>query len=168
MSFLYFSNNELDVDPIWQDLRFRRATSLAQDRDALTELGYEVEAMEKAGVGSRADLLRWNNLIPAGFEKWWLNPTDPKMGAAGDDFKYNPAEAKKLLDAAGYDGSNIKFQYYPYGGTGGTFNKLGEAIQAYLTGSGITSEIEHQDYSSQYITQTFTGNFSGIAWGFIR
>ena len=166
MSFLYFSNNELDVDPIWQDLRFRRATSLAQDRDALTELGYEVEAMEKAGVGSRADLLRWNNLIPAGFEKWWLNPTDPKMGAAGDDFKYNPAEAKKLLDAAGYDGSNIKFQYYPYGGTGGTFNKLGEAIQAYLTGSGITSEIEHQDYSSQYITQTFTGNFSGIAWGY--
>ena len=166
MSFLYFSNNELDTNPVWSDARFRQATSMAQHRDDITELGYETEAMIKAGVGSREDLVRWNNLVPAGFEKWWLNPTDPKMGAAGDTFKYNPAEAAKLIAATGYDGSNIKFQYYPYGGTGGTFNKIGEAVQAYLTAVGITTEIEHQDYSSQYITQTFTGNFSGIAWGY--
>ena len=166
MSFLYFSNNELDTNPVWSDARFRQATSMAQHRDDITELGYETEAMIKAGVGTREDLVRWNNLVPAGFEKWWLNPTDPKMGAAGDTFKYNPAEAAKLVSAAGYDGSNIKFQYYPYGGTGGTFNKIGEAVQAYLTAVGITTEIEHQDYSSQYITQTFTGNFSGIAWGY--
>jgi peptide/nickel transport system substrate-binding protein len=166
MSFLYFSNNELDANPVWSDVRFRRATSMAQNRDDITELGYEVEAMVKAGVGSKEDLLRWNNLIPAGFEKWWLNPTDPKMGKAGNDFKYNPAEAAKLLQATGYDGSEIKFQYYPYGGTGGTFNKIGEAVQAYLTAVGLKTEIEHQDYASQYITQTFTGNFSGIAWGY--
>lgn len=166
MSFLYFSNNELDANPVWSDVRFRRATSMAQHRDDITELGYEVEAMVKAGVGSKEDLLKWNNLIPAGFEKWWLNPTDPKMGKAGDDFKYNPAEAAKLLQATGYDGSEITFQYYPYGGTGGTFNKIGEAVQAYLTAIGLKTEIEHQDYSSQYITQTFTGNFSGIAWGY--
>ncbi len=159
LSFIYFDSKP---DSPWRDRRFRQAVSMALDRDALTDIGYNVKALRDAGfdVGSP-----WNNIIPAGFTRWWLDPKSPDMGEGAKYFEYNVEEAKKLLEASGYDGRPIKYQYTA-NRYGKTFNDIAEATQAYLTAIGLNVQTEVQDYSSVYITQTFVGNFEGIAFGY--
>ena len=159
LSFIYFDPKP---DSPWRDRRFRQAVSMALDRDALTDIGYNVKALRDAGFDVGAP---WNNIIPAGMRRWWLDPKSPDMGEGAKYFEYNVAEAKKLLEAMGYDGRPIKYQYTA-NRYGKTFNDIAEATQAYLAAIGLNVQTEVQDYSSVYITQTFVGNFDGIAFGY--
>ena len=87
LSFVYFSKPERDPDAAWQDPMFRQALSMTYDRDALTDLGYNVSALKEAGL----DVIEtWNNLIPAGFTRWWLDPTSARQGESSKFFEYNP------------------------------------------------------------------------------
>ncbi|MBM3138662.1 MAG: ABC transporter substrate-binding protein [Chloroflexi bacterium] len=162
LSFIFFSPKDKDPNAPWQDARFRQAVSMATDRNALTELGYSVKALRAAGL----DVLdTWNNLIPAGFTRWWLDPKSKDQGATAKFFEFNRAEAKKLLDAMGATGSAFKYQYTA-NRYGNTFNAIAEAIGNYILEAGLKPTTEVQDYSSKYITQTFTGNFNGVAFGY--
>ena len=159
LSFIYFDPKP---NTYWRDPRFRRAVSMALDRDAITDIGYNVKKLRDAGFDVGAP---WNNIIPAGMTRWWLDPKSPDMGEGRAYFEYNVAEAKKLLEAVGYKGEPIKYQY-TNNRYGATFNDIAEATQAYLAQAGINVQTEVQDYSSVYITQTFVGNFDGIAFGY--
>jgi ABC-type transport system substrate-binding protein len=136
---------------------------MSYDRDALMELGYNVKKLRDAGLKVETP---WHNLLPAGETAWWIDPTGTKMGDAGKYFKYNPTDAKALLSAAGYpDGLEATFQYTA-NRYGKTFNDIAEANIAFQSAIGIKTTTDVQDYSSKYITQTFVGNFSGIAFGY--
>ena len=50
----------------------------------------------------RASSFAWNTALNASQEGWWLDPKDAKFGPNAKYFQHNPAEAKKLLAAAGY------------------------------------------------------------------
>jgi len=147
-----------------KDPRVRQAMSMSMDRDALMELGYNVKKLRDAGIKVETP---WHNLIPAGETAWWIDPVGTKMGDAGKYFKYNPAEAKKLLEAAGFpNGVDAGTYQYTANRYGKLFNDIAEATGQYLTAVGIKTATEVQDYSSKYITQTFIGNFKGIAFGY--
>ncbi|MEP7214678.1 MAG: ABC transporter substrate-binding protein, partial [Anaerolineaceae bacterium] len=106
LSFFYF-----DADPASPvaDPRVRKAISMCLDRDALTDLGYNIKKLKAAGLDVKSG---WNNLMPAGFSRFWLDPQGKDIGATGEFFKYNVAEAKKLMEAAGKGaGFEIKYQY---------------------------------------------------------
>ena len=160
LSFFFF-----DADPASPvaDPRVRLAISMCLDRDALTDLGYNVKKLKAAGLDVKTG---WNNLIPAGFSRFWLDPQGKDVGPTGEFFKYNVAEAKKLMVAAGKgSGFEIKYQYVQ-NRYGKSFDDIAEAQIGYLAGIGITAKVEIQDYSAKYITQTFAGNFTGIAFGY--
>ena len=161
LNFFYFEKAETAPNAAWRDDRFRKAVSMMQDRNALTEAGYNVKKLQEAGLDVS---ILWNNVIPAGFAAWWLDPQGKDMGPTGEFFKFNKAEAKKLLDASGYKGEKIPFIYankiYP-----APFESLAEASANYLREGGVNVEIQTQDYNSVYITQTFRSNFKGIAYG---
>ena len=161
MSFFYF---DADPNSPWsKDDRVRMALSMSLDRDALTDLGYNVKKLQAAGLDVKAP---WNNIIPAGMVKFWLDPQGPDIGAGGVNFKYNVANAKAALSAAGYpNGFTTKFQY-PATVYGPVFNSIAEASIQFLQAVGIKVNVQTQDYASQYITQTFAGNFTGIAFGY--
>ena len=75
--------------------RVRQAVSMALDRDEVINVIYN-------GRGN------WNNAIPWALSEWWLDPRGPDMGPTAKYFKYDPAEAKKLLAAAGFpDGLKV-------------------------------------------------------------
>ena len=159
-NYLYF-----DPDPAspWaKDPRIKQAVSMAIDRDAALDLAYNVKKLKAEGLAVSE---RWNNFIPAGMERLWL---DPKSAAQGDSkrfFEYNVKEAKALLAAAGFpDGLEVTYQYTA-NRYGATFNTLAEAHISFLNEIGIKTTTEVQDYASKYITQTFAGNFRGIAYG---
>ncbi|HQW50484.1 MAG TPA: ABC transporter substrate-binding protein [Tepidiformaceae bacterium] len=161
LSFVY-----CDPDPAspWaKDPRVKQAISMAIDRDGLMDLGYNVKKLKAEGLAVSE---RWNNLIPAGMERFWL---DPKGAAAGDSkkfFEYNVKEAKALMAAAGF-GSGFEATYqYTANRYGATFNAIAEAHIGFLNEIGIKTTTDVQDYASKYVTQTFVGNFKGIAFGY--
>lgn len=153
-----------DGDPAapWRDARVRQAMSMSLDRAAILDLAYEIKNLAAAGVDVRDP---WNNVVPAGHSLMWLDPRSEDHGPSGKSFSYDPDEAARLLDAAGYpDGFTTKYQYTG-NGYGSQSAQIGEAQAAYLNAIGIQTEIEVQDYASSYYTQTYRGNFTGVAWG---
>ena len=160
---IFYWDNVLTTDAPYGDDRFRKAVSMSLDRDGLTDLGYNTFALRDAGLPAQ---LAWNNIIPAGWgDRWWLDPTSPDHGDSGKWFNYSPEEAKKLLAAMGVeDGYAIPYIYTNR--YAGAFPPIAEAHIAMLQEIGLAPATDVQDYSSLYITNTFKGDFTGMAFGY--
>ncbi len=159
-NYVYFDSDP--SSPWAKDDRVRQAVSMSLDRDALTDVGYEIKKLRAAGIDAQGP---WNNIIPAGMTRFWLDPQSKDQGDTARFFKYDPAEAKKLLAAAGFaEGFSTVYQYTA-NRYGKAFNDIGEATNGYLNQIGIKTSVDIQDYNSKYFTQTFVGNFKGIAYG---
>ncbi|MPZ99945.1 MAG: hypothetical protein GEU80_11555 [Dehalococcoidia bacterium] len=159
-SQVFFSPADMDPDAPWRDDRFRRAISMGLDRDALTDVAYNSNALRDAGFDVAGT---WNNIVPAGFgDRWWLDPQSEAHGPTGANFSYNPDEARALLDAVGAGGLTFKYQYTDRYGAG--WMKMAEATGNFMSEIGLNPETEVQDYSAVFITQTFRGNFHGVAF----
>jgi len=81
------------------DQRVRQAYSLSWDRDLFIETAGNTRAFESEGLPIQK---RWNSSIPCNFEGYWLDPKGKEFGPSAKYYKHDPAEAKKLLAAAGY------------------------------------------------------------------
>ena len=161
-SFIYFDHAQTTSAP-WGDERVRQAVSMALDRDALTDLAYEVRALGAAGLPVS---MAWNNIVPAGIPRFWLDPQSAAHGDSGKFFNYDPAEAKKLLAAAGF-ADGFKAPYSRIAQTyGPDFDVIADANISFLNAIGIEVDHKVQDYSAEYITQTFRGDFEGLAYGY--
>ena len=123
----------------------------------------ELKKLRDAGI--KVDT-PWHNLTPAGETAWWIDPTGSKMGDAGKYFKYNPTDAKALLSAAAATFPDTITYQYTANRYGKLFNDIAEANVSYMQAIGLKTTTEVQDYSSKYITQTFIGNFKGVAFGY--
>lgn len=158
LSFYYFEPG----GPFIQDERLRQAVSLATNREELFELGYNVSKLQDAGFDIQTP---YHNILPAGSRPWWLDPESSDMGAGAAYFKYDPAEAKKLIEAAGLTGG-LRYQWA--GAVyGKTFDTIAEQQVNYLREVGLNiDDVQVQNYQAEYIPQTFIGNFSGIAFGY--
>lgn len=164
MAWIAFSGKEVSPDAIWRDPRFRQAISMLLDRDGLLDFAANSKELLAAGFDSPI-LTRWNNIPePCAFgPTYWLDPTSEGQGDTAKFFQHNVAEAKKLLDAMGYAGEEIKYQYTNR--YSDVFVTLAEAAGNMLSEGGVKLATEVQDYSAVYITNTFKGDFQGIAYG---
>ncbi len=157
LNFLYFQPESYtgDLAP-FNDDRVRRGISRAVDRDALLGI-----ASEDGG--------EWANMpATAGFsEFWWLDPQSSEMGAAGDNYKFDVAEARALFSAAGVDSievpmhfsSNVYSIVVPY------YDVVRQTLPSMLQEAGVTVNPVPEEYSSVYIPNTFAGKFDGMALG---
>ena len=138
----------------FKDERVRQAASHAIDRD-----GVLAAAFEGKGV--------WQSFIPASFGGWRVDPKSPDMGAGGKYYKYDPAESKKLLAAAGYSGLPLKY-IFSNNIYGEQFNRTAEVVAEMLREGGFTPQIVTMDYQTQYIIPTgpfYGGNFEHAMFG---
>ncbi|MGI8549421.1 MAG: ABC transporter substrate-binding protein [Dehalococcoidia bacterium] len=136
LSFLYFSNVSDSASP-FNDVRMRRAASLAIDRPGLIDAIY-------SGAGT------WCNLVPGGLGKWWLDPQGKDIGSAGQWFKHDPAQAKALLTAAGHADTQFKF-LYPNNAYGDVYNSHSDALRGMLADAGFKLQVVTVDYLKDYI-----------------
>ena len=140
--FIYW---KVDTPP-FNDVRVRQAVSMAINRDE------QITAITNGRGG-------WNNAVPWALSEWWLDPHGPDMGPNAKYFKYDPAEARKLLAAAGYpDGLKVEMIATP--GYGQVWVQRVELMQQSLKSAGIETSIKMQEYSA-YIGTTFAGKFEG-------
>ena len=132
----------------FSDVRVRQAISHAIDRQGIVDATAE-------GVGV------YNPAVPAAIKDWTL-PLD-QLGEGAKYFKYDPAEAKRLLAAAGYpNGFPASICFTTYGST-----ILVDAMQLVLKNLkdvGIDAKLDQKEYGA-YITSCFYGKFDSMTYG---
>jgi len=132
----------------FSDVRVRQAMSMAIDRKAIIEAVLE-------GVGAM------NPAVPAALKEWSI-PFD-KLGEGAKYYKYDPAEAKKLLAAAGYaNGFPGTMCFTTYGST--ILVDTMQLVQKDLKSVGIDVKIDQKEYGA-YIATCFYGKFDSMTFG---
>ena len=135
--------------PPFNDVRVRRAISMAFDRQAL------VAALAVRGQPTPA--------IPPGLVEWSL-PIE-QLGAGAQYYQYDPQEARRLLAEAGF-AKGVQTQLSATGGTGFGTDLLDsvQLIQRLLKDIGVRAELKLQEFGA-YVATTARGKFEGLAYG---
>src|SRR5215470_8238014 len=133
--------------PPFDDVRVRRALSMAIDRQKQVDTVYEGHGILTAGV----PWIYYQDATPTAKDlgRWW---------------QYNPAEAKKLLAEAGHpNGFETTLFYYEY------FPQMTSQVQLaqqdLKRNLNINVKITKLDYTSYY-GRYVEGKWDGMAWGF--
>jgi peptide/nickel transport system substrate-binding protein len=133
--------------PPFNDVRVRRAISMAIDRQGV------IDAVYLKGQPTPA--------VAPGLTEWSL-PID-QLGAGARYYQYDPEEAKRLLADAGH-AKGFKTQLNFTGGYGRDLIDAVQLVQQYLKEVGIEVELKQQEYGA-YMATTFAGKYEGMAIG---
>jgi ABC-type transport system substrate-binding protein len=158
LSVLNFS----PLDKRWDDVRLRRAVSMAMDRSAMLDAAYGLQQVQQAGIQVAH---AWHNYVPVSFSDYWLDPQGSEMNAeAAANFKYDPATAKQLVDAAG-GAFDTEFHYAAQNsGYGEPYRIISELFVQYLSKVGINAKAFEEDYNSTFLLQSSQGKTNGLTW----
>ncbi len=134
--------------PPFNEARVRQAMSLAMDRQGLIDAVFE-------GVGV------FNPPVPAALREWSL-PID-QLGEGARYYRHDPAEARRLLAAAGYpNGFPGTICFTDYGST--VLVDMAQLILKYLKDVGIGARLDQKEYGA-YVSTCFYGKFDSMAYG---
>jgi peptide/nickel transport system substrate-binding protein len=132
----------------YNDPRVRQAISMAVDRQGVLDATAE-------GVGV------FNPTIPAAFKEWSV-PMD-QLGEGARYFKHDPAEARRLLAAAGYpNGFPASLCFTTYGST--VFVDTAQLILKFLKDIGIDTKLDQKEYGA-FIATCYFGKFDAMTYG---
>jgi peptide/nickel transport system substrate-binding protein len=133
--------------PPFNDVRVRRALSMAIDRQRMVDTVFEGHGLLTAGVP-------------------WIYYQDAKPTAKdlGPWFQYRPAEAKKLLAEAGHpNGFETTLFYYEYWPQMSSQVQLvQQELKKNLNVNMKISKLDYTTYYGRYVE----GKWDGMAWGF--
>jgi len=144
---LYFRTDQ----PPFNDVRVRRAISLAIDRKAWNDSLHYGEGCVDAGP------------VPCALKDWKLPAAKMDPAKAKYLVGYDPAEAKRLLAEAGYpNGFTTPMYHWPgYAPPWRTYYDLAADNLAKI---GVTVEFKPEEYG-KYIATTYLGKFEKMAMG---
>jgi peptide/nickel transport system substrate-binding protein len=132
----------------FSDVRVRQAMSLAIDRQNIVDATFE-------GIGVS------NPPVPAALKEWSI-PMN-QLGEGARYYKHDPAEAKRLLAAAGYpNGFPASACFTSYGST--VLVDMAQLVLKSLKDVGIDTRLDQKEYGA-YVSTCFYGRFDSMAYG---
>jgi ABC-type transport system substrate-binding protein len=135
--------------PPFNDVRVRRALSLAVDRKKWVSQHLEGQGYEDPGP------------VPSPMREWKL-PTR-ELGEGARFLEHDPALARKLLTDAGFPGGlKLKCTHWP--GHGPEYVGDLERLALHLRQIGVELQIVNEDHG-QYIRGSLLGKFEEASWG---
>jgi peptide/nickel transport system substrate-binding protein len=142
----------------FNDIRVRHALSMSIDRDTFVDVIDDPAQFEELGITLNT---YWNTPLSAGYGAFWLDPKGPDFGPSAKYLFHDVAEAKKLLDAAGYDdGTPFEFDLiFPGTRYGRDWPTRAETMQAMAAEAGIKAHLWVVDYTTEWIAKPPTGVF---------
>jgi peptide/nickel transport system substrate-binding protein len=146
INIVFFS---LKTGSIWRDERLRQALSLLLDRDLMLNTQWNLDKFAAAGLPTTA---RWHTLFPAGFEPTWLDPKSREFGANARNLAYDPAEAKKLVQASG-KGPVVEADWHVIAGFefGPGYRPMAELLSgAWQAGGDFKFRTVSHDYTTEF------------------
>jgi ABC-type transport system substrate-binding protein len=150
-------------NPFSRDERMRQAVSMLIDRDLFIDTFYNTDRFSAVGLSQPR---RWHTVIPVGYDDFWLNPQDEKkFGENAKYYHYNPAEAKKLVQAV--TGGKVVESDIAFRTRDAQFNRMVEVTQAMWEATGdfkfTAKPLAENEWRANY-NRNF-GRFVGIAVG---
>jgi ABC-type transport system substrate-binding protein len=134
MTFGYDGNSP------FKDTRMRQAMSMLVDRD-----GYVDVIDNKSKFAEQGLDLNYKpcTVLGAGWGDYWLDPADTKaFGENHKYLKYNVAEAKKLMSAAGFpSGTEFDFYWLNDNTFGALYNNIVQLYQATFNDAGLKGKL---------------------------
>ena len=121
----------------FQDIRLRRALSMALDRATLG----------KTAFGGEYDTFVF---VPPTLGKWSLSVKDLDASTA-QYYKYNPSRAKQMLQAAGAADLALRLAFIANGPFPGSYKTFYESVGSMLQGAGLKITLVDQDYHKDFI-----------------
>lgn len=146
------------------DERVRQAFSMAIDRDAYLDTFHNVSQFRAEGVPVDSP---WNSHLVATQEGWWLDPKGKDFGPNAKYFKFDLAEAKKLLTAAGYPNGFEGISNYVTTPELGAHPKSAEVEDGFLRALGINVKINPINYQREYQPNYRDGRGQFTGWGYV-
>jgi ABC-type transport system substrate-binding protein len=145
------------------DERIRQAFSLSWDRDLYLDAYYNVSKLQAEGLPV---LTRWNSHVNASWEGTWLDPQGKDFGPNAKYFKHDPAEAKKLLAAAGFPNGIETLSNYVRGPELYPNKKIFSILDGMASEGGLVSKPHPVDYATEYIPnyRDASGQYEGWAY----
>ena len=145
------------ISPFW-DQRVRQAFSMLIDRDLHARTFTGADLFESAGLPVN---IKWYTFGGANLD---FDPRDKEFGPNGKYYQHDPAEAKKLLAAAGYAQGFTTNVLYPSTDTA-NFSKY-DAVVGMLAEAGIKGNVQVLDANTEFNQKVIVehGNFDGIAF----
>ncbi len=134
-----------DPSSPFQDVHLRQAFSMGIDRDAIAKAIYNNDAVEQF-------------VVPLSMGKWALT-VDQLPSDAAQYYRYDPANAKKLVQAAGVSGQQFKLIYVT-DFLGPQYEQAAQTAANMLQGIGVAITPVAIDYTKDYI-----GGGKGVRYG---
>jgi peptide/nickel transport system substrate-binding protein len=146
-AIIYFRTDQ----PPFNDVRARRAISLAIDRKAWNDALIFGEGCIDTGP------------VPCAMKEWKLETSKLDATKAKSLVGYDPAEAKRLLAEAGH-GKGLTVPMYHWPGYIPPWRSYYELAADNLSKVGVMVDLKPEDYS-KYISTTYLGKFDKMAMG---
>jgi peptide/nickel transport system substrate-binding protein len=146
-----------------RDERVRQAFSMSMDRNAWIDAFFNVSKFQTDGLPVET---RWNSALPLDFTGYWLDPQGKEFGPNAKFYQHDPAEAKKLLAAAGHSsGLSLKSNRITTNAIGDLYRHA-EVMEAMALDGGFKISVSAVDYATDYIPKIrdANGQYEGIAF----
>ena len=164
-AILAFGWQPIDGKPTpMTDERVRQAMSMAIDRDTYLDTFHNVSNMAKEGI--QIDN-RWDSHLISSQEGWWLDPKGKDFGPNAKYFKFDLAEAKKLLAAAGFPSGFEAPSNYVTSPELGAHPKSAEVEDGFLRDLGIKVKTNPINYTREYQPNYRDGRGQFMGWGYV-
>jgi peptide/nickel transport system substrate-binding protein len=147
----------------FRDERLRQAMSQLIDRETFAKTFSSKDQFEAQGV----DLsLVYDNFLGKGWGEYWLDPYGKDAGPdAAANFKFDIANAKKLLSAAGFaSGLTTDFVGPSNNAYGTDYSRWAQALGGMFSEAGIKLNFREAAYPSDYVNNyNYNQAFNGIS-----